>query len=331
MRAKAAVSKFYAGIGRTLPPRWHPTHFAQLCVFGLLVAASTFSLRANSPAAGFSFGISTHLFTDVNETDARAALKVWLKHMSDDRGIAGDPVINVLTSPAEFIGAFQSGLIEGATLPTVDLWHVQKSVPIWPTIIVGRLGSSLYQEYLLIVHHDSAVRGIADLQGRQLLVVGSTRGSLAEVWIEVELLKSGLGPADAFWSKVVPAGKLTRVAYPVFFKQADACIVTAEGYLTLCELNPQIGRQLKIIARSPPLVAAPFCFSAAASTGYRERVLSNIPYLNTVTGGRQALALFQTSELVTRPIGDLDETFRLIEEHQQLRAATLPSPTKEAR
>lgn len=332
MTGVGAVLRYWSGAGPALAPAARLAFLIAVVSVGLLRPTPAFS-QTSEPAktAGFSLAISAQLFADVNESDARAALKVWLKHMSDDRGIAGDPTVLVMSDPAGFIAAYESGRIEGATLPTVELWHVRKAVPLVPTVILGRIGATIHQELLLIVHRDEPFTRLEELKGRQLLVSGGSRGSLPEIWIEYELLKLGHGTNAGFWSRVVPAGKLTKVAYPVFFKQADVCIISAEGYRTLCELNPQMERQLKVIAKSPPLVPAPFCFFGNTTSPYVKRVIANVPYLNTVPTGRQALALFQTTELVVSPISELDETFRLIDQHQALLLAVTNSGNGDAR
>ncbi|MCK7505548.1 MAG: phosphate/phosphite/phosphonate ABC transporter substrate-binding protein [Desulfobacterales bacterium] len=37
------------------------------------------------------------------------------------------------------------------------------------------------------------------------------------------------------------------------FRQADACVVGRNSYETMVELNPQVGRELKVVASSHPL------------------------------------------------------------------------------
>lgn len=262
-------------------------------------------------------GFSSQLFVDVNESDARAALKVWAKTMGAERNIRVDPNISILVG-TDAIAAFLKNAGDAVTLTAVELWKVRQQVPIWPTMIVGRVGGELFQEYVLLVHRDNPAAQLSDLRGRRLLVQGAAGGTLAELWLEGRLLEEKLGAADTFWGKTVHSGKLARVVLPVFFRQADACVVTREGFRTMVELNPQVGKQLKVVAQSPRLVGAPFCFRAEGKLPNRDRLIADANQVSTTVTGRQTLALFQTSELVARPFTDIDETMALLDRHEEL-------------
>ena len=48
----------------------------------------------------------------------------------------------------------------------------------------------------------------------------------------------------------------------MFFRQADACIITRHGFDVMGELNPQVKRQLRVLAASKPMVANVVLFPA---------------------------------------------------------------------
>ena len=104
----------------------------------------------------------------------------------------------------------------------------------------------------------------------------SSRASLAPVWSETILAREGLGSASGFYGQITTASKISQAVLPVFFRQLDACVVTRSGFETMVELNPQVGRQLKVLASSPPVVPVVFCFRASYDSPIRAKVLEEI-------------------------------------------------------
>ena len=103
----------------------------------------------------------------------------------------------------------------------------------------------------------------------------------------------------------------------VFFKQADACLITHRAFAVAGELNPQVTRQLRVIASSPPLISHitshRMAMSETVSRLFREAALS----LADTPGGQQVLRLFQHDSFVEISEKDLAPTRALIEAHRR--------------
>ncbi|MDP1579013.1 MAG: PhnD/SsuA/transferrin family substrate-binding protein [Candidatus Didemnitutus sp.] len=263
-------------------------------------------------------GFSARLFVDVNENDARAALKVWSRAMGDERGIPVDPNVSIYKSIDEIRAALLTEQVDCVSMTTVELWQIHQTVPVWPTIVLGTSDEGVSSEFVLLVHNDSPVRQFSDLQGESLLIHGNGNDEFAKRWLETELLDAKLGRLEDFWSKTTTAPKLSRAILPVFFKQEKACLVTRAAFRTMAELNPQVGRQLRVIATSPSVVTVTFSFRANPDSPHRERLIAQVGRITETTMGRQTLALFQTEELVARPFTELEPSFALLDRHQRL-------------
>jgi phosphonate transport system substrate-binding protein len=87
---------------------------------------------------------------------------------------------------------------------------------------------------------------------------------------------------------------------PVFFGQADACLTSKRGFDTMCELNPQVARELKAIAVSPPMVVSFYIFRKNCPSANREKVIKAITNLPTTAAGKQLATLFQFEDLGIR-------------------------------
>jgi len=110
---------------------------------------------------------------------------------------------------------------------------------------------------------------------------------------------------------------------PVFFHQADACLLTRAGFQTMNELNPQVGQQLKVLAASAALVPIVFCFRGNYASPDRDKLMDSIDRISETPAGRQTLMLFQSERLVKSPVAALDSACELLDVHRQLRAAAL--------
>jgi len=137
------------------------------------------------------------------------------------------------------------------------------------------------------------------------------------------LLQHQLGLAAQFWGRTTEATKLLRVILPVFFRQADACLVTLKGFETMSELNPQIGRQLRILAKSEAVVPSLFCFRGDYLSPNREKILQEVSRLNQTPAGLQTLTLFQTEQLFISDPAALASSCALLDLHRRLCAEAL--------
>jgi ABC-type phosphate/phosphonate transport system substrate-binding protein len=293
-----------------------------ICLLLLCLTAPLRKAVATEPAP-LRFGFSSQIFFEVNETDARAALKVWAQTLGAERGIPVDPALEIMSGTEAIKHALLDRKIDAVSLTTFETWALHRVVPLGPTIILPIISGNTTEEYVLLVHRDNPALGLADLRGKNVAVFGLNRAMMAEVWMETELLANNLGPADTFWSRIDHASKLSRVVLPVFFRKMDACVVTRTGFRTMSELNPQVGQQLKILAQSPPLLGGHLCFRADLDSPYLARFIEGIGHLVGTPAGRQSLFLFHTDQLVARPISDLDDSFALLDRHERLLAEAL--------
>ena len=134
------------------------------------------------------------------------------------------------------------------------------------------------------------MKRLGDLRGRTVALYNSDKMSLAMPWMDVVLLREGMiGASNGFFGKVMRDRKLSTAVLGVFFGQRDACIVTLSGFRGMVELNPQVGRQLRVIETSPPFIPTVFCFRREFQSPQNERVFDAILRLHESVAGRQIL------------------------------------------
>ena len=315
------------------PPRTTPQSTGRLlsagmfclAALGLRPPASAASGEERSPTAPVRFAFSSRMFSDVNENDARAAMKAWGQTISTERDIPLEPVFQIFVGAGAIAAAIRGKLIDAITLPTDEYCALRDEVPLG-SIVIGSKGGRSTEQYVLLVRGDSGIQRLADLRGHSLVVFQNPLTSLAPAWLETELLQHQLGLTEQFWGRVSDSTKLLRAILPVFFHQADACLVTLKGFETMAELNPQIGRQLQILAKSEAMVPNLFCFRGDYRSPNREKILQEISRVGETPAGRQTLALFQTDKLFPGDPAELASACALLDLHRRLRAAALGTP-----
>lgn len=268
--------------------------------------------------APFHIGFSARTFSEVNENDAMAAVRIWSQALAQEGGIPADPQPKILRSMPDIILALTNRMVDCLSLTTEEYASLRPTFAL-DSFVVARMHNYIAEQYLLLVHRDSGLERLADLRRHKLGVLSTARACLAPMWLETVLAREGLGPSAEFFSQQDPAGKITKVVLPVFFRQLDACLVTRNGFDTMVELNPQIGQRLKVLATSPAVVPVIFCFRADYHSPVRGRILTEITRWHTSPAGRQILTLFQSDSLEECPANCLDSALQLLDACEKLR------------
>jgi ABC-type phosphate/phosphonate transport system substrate-binding protein len=291
-------------------------------LLALVILGADAPMRA-APGAetGLRVGFSTQLFREVNESDARASLKIWAQTLGSEHRIPVNPTIQFISGMEAIRNAFINKELDAITMTTTEYWELKGSSLTGPKVILGMVNGKPDEEYLLLVRSDSPATTISDLRGKNLAIQAVSSASISAVWLESLLLDGRLGTAETFWPKPVYATKPSGVVLPVFFRKLDGAVVTREGFRTMSDLNPQISQQMKVLAQSPSVIVATFCFRRDLVSPYVDKLISDLGHIESTTAGRQTLALFHTEGLIACPSSALDETCALLDRHQRLLVA----------
>ena len=275
-------------------------------VFGswlLLLAVLNFSpiSRANEADNNqFRVGFSHTLFSDVNENDAKAAVKAWGQSIAKERGIPTAPEPQIFRNTPEVLQALKNKAVDAVAISAIEYAAVNGEVPLAPIFVTYNTGRTR-EQYLLLVHRNSKLENIRDLQGKTLVFHQAARDCLAPPWLDTQLLQAGAKPYAEWLGNVSFSPKISQAVLPVFFHKSDACVVTRTAFETMCELNPQLGQQLKIVATSPEVVATIFCFRADYAPVFKEKLLAGLRNLHKTPSGLQVLTIFQSEKIEDQP------------------------------
>ena len=267
------------------------------------------------------FAYSRTMFVDVNENDAKAAIKVYAMNIGNQNGVYvdGQPELPDGTNAiARLLELKKADVL----ILTAEEFFALENQGLEGPVLLSKVRESFTEDYLLLSRADSALGKVEDLKGRSLIVASDARSSLATAWLEVLCREHGLGPAAGALAKIARNSKTTQVVLPVFFGKADACIVTRAGWEVMCELNPQLRKQLRVVAASAPVVPAVTCFRHGFTEAFKQKVIKAVDLSSVKPEFKQLMALFKTDGLVNQPISALAGTRAFVANYQQLCAGT---------
>lgn len=270
-------------------------------------------------------GFTRRMFTDVNENDAKAAVKIWGQTVTRAQNIPTEPQPIIYESVTTLHQSLASKEVDAIGMSVEEYAHLKPEIRFDPIFVPHAAGKAT-EQYLLLAHRDGNVSSLADLAGRSLRFQTNIRSTLAPRWLDILLRQQGHPTASHFAGKLVFEPKLTKVVLPVFFRQSDACVVTRSGFESMSELSPQVAKQLNVIASSAELVPVVFVFRAEYSPSFRERLIRGMSQLKETPGGQQLLTIFQSDDLELKPGTFLAPSLELLDLYARLCTGTNTEP-----
>jgi ABC-type phosphate/phosphonate transport system substrate-binding protein len=281
---------------------------------GILICGTTFfslCCAAEKSDAPFRIGFIGSMFSDVNENDAKAAVKVWGALIANEQNIPTSPDPAIFKDIEAVRRSLREKKVDAVGITLIEYAQLLPEISFSPIFLTYNAGS-LTERYVLLTHRDGPIKKLADLGGRSLYMHTNPRACLAPLWLDDLLMQQGHPTAARLIGKIVKESKLAKVLLPVFFHQADACVVTRNGFDTMSELNPQISRQLVVLAESSAMVPAVFAFRADYNPSFKEKLIAGINALKTTPAGRQVLTIFHSEDIEVQAESHLDTALKLI-------------------
>lgn len=283
----------------------------------LFTLGATAATHAGDPR--FQLVFSQSMFTEVNESDARAAMKVWITTVANERGLMvdNDPVIP--RTMDELSKACRSAQTGGCAITLPEYAHLIREID-FDHFAVGIVNGVFTDEYLLLTRQGSGLERLDQLQGRRLAVLNNPRMSLALIWLDTLLLEARLEPAGVWFGAITLNKSAAQTALPVFFGKVDACVLTRSSFEVMAELNPQLEQQLRLVAVSAPLVPSGFAYRMDAADSFMTSMIDAMEQLRESPAGLQILQLLQAERIENHSVAVLDPSLALLDRYQRLRA-----------
>ncbi|MCK4794961.1 MAG: PhnD/SsuA/transferrin family substrate-binding protein [Desulfobacteraceae bacterium] len=265
-------------------------------------------------------GITFKDLAVVDPADARIALEIWQRKLNDIIGNYDlEPENYFFEDMPSLINAMKTGKINAAAIPCVDYIISREKLAVVPILVPTR-GEDVLETYILLVHRHSELTDLSGLESRNLIIEKGERGRITLLWLDTLLLKRGLPESRNFLRSVRMVDKVSQAVLPVFFRQADACIVTLDSWKTLCELNPQLKKQLHILEQSPGYLGAVFVIKKNLPLQKRERFVKTVLAAQAKPELKQILMLFRFNGMVKFKQSHLKTIEALVKENNALKS-----------
>ena len=282
---------------------------AGLVTFILLFTSAAGSVDANSGTERFRVVFSADVFASVNRNDALASAKAWIQAVGKRRKIDLKVEVDAYESVDE-LRQLLAG--HGADLFVVSAMHfldLESASPAWDPLFVPGHGEFVLDDYVLLTRADGPAT-VGELRGADVLVLKTTGTNLGSIWLARYCADNSYGPARDCFASITNATKASGAVLPVYFGQADACVVDRSSFDLMTELNPQLASDLTVRAQSAPFLETVICLRRDYQA-YRQDVVEGLKELHTEPAGQQIMMVFKIERLI--PFSDeLLESVRIL-------------------
>lgn len=296
----------------------------QLLNLGLILLSLTANLQGqiqevSADLDSFRVMYSDAIFSEVDIRDARVAIELWTMELSKQLDIPLIPKTTIVTEMNTLIDAVLKGEVDMVAIQSIDYLRIRNRLELDPALI-GIKGESYQEELVILVHQESRIRVLEDLKGLSISTpIGPGRNTIMHLWLETLLDRSfGIG-IDSFFTELKHVMKPSQSILSVFFRQADACIVTRRSFDVMVELNPQVGRNLHVVVSSRGFVRYLFCFRKGCDARLRDTVTEAALSLESMTKGKQILTLFKLDRVIEYQPYHMENVIQLLDEHLSLK------------
>jgi ABC-type phosphate/phosphonate transport system substrate-binding protein len=287
------------------------------------VASAADSPDAATPLA-LNVGFVRSCFLGVNRTDAEGAFKALAESIGRKHGYRAATQTRIFETAPEIEAAVKSGSVN---LAIVDSWKYlamdhggHYMTPCFVTLEQG----SVAKKYLLLTRRDSQLNTLADLRGKDIVELEIANGNAGKFWLDTLLLAEHPNGRADFFGEVTLAGKSALAVLPVFFGKKPVCFVDQPAFDLMRELNPQVGKDLQVVASSDPYLENVLCLGTAGwlSDKARADFIETLAELHREPAGQQILTLFKVNQLVPFQEAQLDSVKKLRARYEALLKAT---------
>jgi hypothetical protein len=212
----------------------------------------------------------------------------------------------------------RAGELDAVALNVVEYRQIADVLD--PSQIISETGAGGPEQYLLLAKRNGGIQRSGDLRGCRVTMLKAPKMCVASAWLSTLLDEGHFGQSEQFFASVTTDTKAARVVLPVFFGQVEACITSKHGFDTMCELNPQVGKDLIAIASSAPMILDFYVFHKGYHGITREKFEKIYSTLGSSSAaGQQLGTLFQFKDLVARDASCLASALTILDAADRVR------------
>jgi phosphonate transport system substrate-binding protein len=265
-----------------------------------------------------NIGFSSRVFVNVPKEDIRIAVQVLSQKVA--RKTVGTAESRIYETDSEFERALKTKKLDVLAFTPEEFLQLRGQFPLEP-IMVTESGKSHELELLLLTRKDSGISRFAELKNTTIALPSETSqfGTIYHSWLENLTMKEGARSVATFLGPLIETHGASQAMMSVFFRKSDACIVSRNAFDISSELNPQLSRDLKVIASIGRLTAGIIAIRQDFPQERKQKVKQALLTLHEDTDGKQMFVLFQLTRLVEFRPEYLKATEALLAENRAMK------------
>lgn len=263
----------------------------------LAVAETARSATASGRDASLVFGYSPHVFYNVDPKDLVGLMEVWTRTVDLKMKNSVKTTIIAYKTFAEAEKALSRNEVDVLVMIPEEYIRLRAKSHL-TAVLSADYGMHFYNELFLLVREGGGVTGIEQLRGKSMIVDVGQQGSIPIKWLDSLLTAQVSSNAQGFFRSMTEATKSSQVVMPVFFGQADACLVSRSHYETMVEMNPQLGQKMRILEKSPGFVTGVLAMRKDLQKTTRDAIVKTLSEMHTDPKGKQIMTLFRINRLI---------------------------------
>ncbi len=261
-------------------------------------------------------GYSSSVFCYLDRENSQAAARLWVNLVM--RGKNGAAETRVFQNQAELEHELQAGKLDLVVLLPNEYLSLKNRTLLEPLYLSKRT-NELYDALLLITRNDSGITAMHQLKGKNLIHPRGAANSVHRLWLETLTLRQGVREPKQYFSSMKEVITASQALMPVFFKRADACIVSRNSFNVMAELNPQLRKQIRIIEETAPMATGVICIRRSCDQRQREQLKDILETLDRSVEGKQLLTLFRMSGLIPYDPSYLESSVAFLKKYYSLK------------
>lgn len=247
--------------------------------------------------ASLVFGYSPRVFYNVDPKDVVGLIEVWARTVDLKLNNRTKSSTIAFKTMADAEKALSKKEVDVLVLIPEEYIRLRAKSNI-TAVLSADYGKHFYNDLFLLAREGEGVSGIEQLRGKNMIVDVGQQGSIPIKWLDSLLTAQVSSNAQGFFRSMAEATKSSQAVMPVFFGQADSCLVSRNHYETMVELNPQIGQKLRILERSPGFVTGILAMRNDLQKTTRDAIAKTLSEMHTDPKGKQIMNLFRINRLV---------------------------------
>jgi ABC-type phosphate/phosphonate transport system substrate-binding protein len=228
-----------------------------------IILSQSQKLSADAAIDTVLVGYSTHVFQNVNLEDAKAACSVLLQKVIHEwKKDNHTTTLKLYDQTNSIVEDCNNDKIDIIALTSSEYITLKNQINITPFVTYITNDRTL-DKILLLTRYDSGIQSIKDLCNKKVIIYKpfNDKFSITEIWFKTVVLQNKENYKKYFLPNVVEVNKSARAIADVFFKKADAIVVSEKEFNASIMLNPQLEKQLKILDSSKPILYSVLCYT----------------------------------------------------------------------